>query len=69
MSGTVHGALRLGVIPIDHGSMDRPAMLQIYHRRYPDAVVLASGTGSSLAMVATTQAGDLHGAILCLSPR
>ena len=67
MSGTVHGTLRLGVIPVDHGSIDLPAVLQTYHRRYPQVGVVVSDTGS-LAMVSMLQAGEMDVAILGLAP-
>ena len=67
MSGEVRGTLRLGVIPVDHGSIDLPTVLQTYHRRYPQVGVIVSDTGS-LAMVSMIQSGDLDVAILGLSP-
>ena len=65
MSGIVRGTLRLGVIPVNHGSIDLPDVLQTYHRRYPDVDVIVSDVGS-LAMVAMIQAGDLDAAFLGL---
>jgi DNA-binding transcriptional LysR family regulator len=67
MSGVVRGTLRIGVIPVNHGSIDLPALLQAYHRRYPEVDVVVSDVGS-LTMVSMIQAGDLDAAILGLFP-
>lgn len=67
MSGEVKGMLQLGVIPVSHGSIDLPAVLQRYHRRYPDVDVVVSDVGS-LAMVSMLEDGDLDAALLGLFP-
>lgn len=67
MSGVVRGTLRLGVIPVNHGSIDLPDLLQTYHRRYPEVDVIVSDVGS-VAMVSMLQAGDLDAAFLGLFP-
>lgn len=67
LSGVVRGTLRLGVIPVNHGSIDLPALLQTYHRRHPEVDVVVSDVGS-LAMVAMIQAGELDAAFLGLFP-
>lgn len=67
MAGIVRGTLRLGVIPVNHGSIDLPDVLQTYHRRYPEVDVVVSDTGS-LAMVSMIQSGDLDAAFLGLFP-
>lgn len=65
LAGVVQGRLRLGVIPVNHGSVDLPAVLQSYHRRYPEVDVVVSDTGS-LAMVAMVLAGTMDAAFLGL---
>lgn len=67
LSGVVRGTLRLGVIPVNHGSIDLPDLLQTYHRRHPEVDVIVSDVGS-LAMVAMIQAGELDAAFLGLFP-
>lgn len=67
MSGIVRGTLRLGVIPVGHGPIDLPRVLQTYHRRYPKVDVVVSDVGS-LSMVSMIQAGDLDAAFLGLFP-
>jgi DNA-binding transcriptional LysR family regulator len=65
MSGTVQGTLRLGVIPVSHGGIDLPGLLQAYHRRHPAVDVIVSDTGS-LAMAAMLLSGALDAAFLGL---
>ena len=67
MSGEVRGVLRLGVIPVNHGSIDLPEVLQTYHRRYPDVDVVVSDIGS-LAMVSMIESGEMDAAFLGLFP-
>jgi DNA-binding transcriptional LysR family regulator len=65
LTGLVQGNLRLGVIPVNHGSVDLPAVLQRYHRRYPAVDVIVSDTGS-VAMVTMLLAWTLDAAFLGL---
>jgi DNA-binding transcriptional LysR family regulator len=67
LSGVVQGTLRLGVIPVNHGSVDLPDVLQRYHRRYPQVDVVVSDTGS-LAMVDLVLAGTMDAAFVGLFP-
>lgn len=67
MAGLVRGTLRLGVIPVNHGSIDLPSVLQTYHRRYPEVDVIVSDIGS-LMMVSMIQSGELDVAFLGLFP-
>jgi DNA-binding transcriptional LysR family regulator len=67
LSGVVQGTLRLGVIPVNHGSVDLPDVLQRYHRRYPQVDVIVSDTGS-LAMVDLVLAGTMDAAFVGLFP-
>lgn len=67
MSGVVHGTLRLGVIPVNHGAVDLPQVLATYHRRYPQVDVVVTDTGSH-TMVSAIQSGELDAAFLGLFP-
>jgi DNA-binding transcriptional LysR family regulator len=65
LSGVVQGILRLGVIPVNHGEVDLPSVLQAYHRRYPAVDVSVTDTGS-VSMVSMVLAGTMDVAFVGL---
>lgn len=57
LSGIVQGTLRLGLIPLNAGKLDLPALLGRYHERFPavDVIVSDNGSQSMTALLLTGQ--------------